>query len=189
MLYSNRRNALSPCILTTSICRLFPQSAHNWIIDHPEVHSANLREIPSAHGCVIPSAALFSGAEGPAFVFRSASAADAQATPASSPALPSIPVPLLPVLGPRSLLHLFTDSLFHSFTCAPPPVASHPTPHAVLRDCETVKLWSAQNQQLAATVSQSHSSVLDCFRFFRWFFRAIWKKTHKRVVLHQSRGT
>ena len=39
-----------------------------------------------SHGRVIPSEAPFSGAEGPAFVFRPASAADAQATRASSPA-------------------------------------------------------------------------------------------------------
>ncbi len=32
-----------------------------------------------------------------------------------------------------------------------------PTPPAVLRDCETVKLWSLCNQWLAATVSQLHS--------------------------------
>ena len=48
------------------------------------------------YGRVIPSEAPFSGVEGPAFVFLPASAADAQATPASSPAFPSLPVPSFP---------------------------------------------------------------------------------------------
>lgn len=118
------------------------------------------------HGRVIPSEALFSGAEGSAFVFRSASAADAQATRASSPALPSFSVPSFPcslftVHDPRftsSVIHFIPHSIVPlvprslpfpptppSFR-TPPPGPSAPTPHAVLRDCETVKLWSAPNQ-------------------------------------------
>ena len=41
-----------------------------------------------------------------------------------------------------------------------PPILRDSTPHAVLRNCESVKLWSLCNQRLAATVSQFHS-----FRF------------------------
>ena len=58
---------------------------------------------------VIPSEALLSGAEEPASVFRSAPTADAQTTPASSPALPSIACSRFTTR--HSHLHSFTSSL------------------------------------------------------------------------------
>ncbi len=50
-----------------------------------------------------------------------------------------------------------------------PPILRDPTPHAVLRNCESVKLWSLYNQWLAATVSQSHSPQNQFLIFRRRF--------------------
>ncbi len=69
-----------------------------------------------------------------------------------------------------------------------PPRPGPSAPHPPYPFCETVKLWSHQNQQLAATVSQSHSFAFECFDFSAGFSRDSEEKNN-RAFLHQFCGT
>jgi len=68
------------------------------------------------------------------------------------PLTPASPVPAFLIPDPGSLTPVFTPPP-HTFRTPPP-----------MPFCETVKLWSLLNQQLASTVSQFHSLTVLFFR-------------------------
>ena len=55
----------------SQLCRLIPQSAHNGIIDHPEVRFAILREIPSILRMCHPERSAFQRSRGTCFCLSS----------------------------------------------------------------------------------------------------------------------
>jgi len=84
------------------------------------------RTFPSTHERVIPSEApaAAGGAEGPAYVFRPESAADAPAALAFSSAFPSFPAFLLPAHRSLTTYHYPLTTAFY-----PPLCPRHPPPH------------------------------------------------------------
>jgi hypothetical protein len=128
----------------SQLCRLIPQSAHNGIIDHPEVRFAILREIPSILRTCHPERSAFQRSRGTCFCLSSCvsrrctsnagvlariSLAPCSLVPLVPRSLVSVHCSLFPVLCflapllPRSLL---------SRSLVPLVPVFYPTPHAVL---------------------------------------------------------